>query len=124
MITYNFIEIACGEVVHSTLHGREEDGTKAKTTVAAPHVIEKEAADSSVADDDKELRILAERFGELVDGKVIQVPLQELLSLLPRARRRSDAYRSLQKRLYTRGVTLQIIPNNPKKRKHYEGELD
>ena len=121
MCTLNLIDLACGDV-ESTLHSREEDGTNEKAIAADPHVITKEAADSS--EPDPELCILEERFGELTNGKVIEVSLQELLNILPRTRRRSDAYRPLQKRLYERGVTLQIIPNNPKKRKHYEGELD
>ena len=58
--------------------------------------------------DDPEIQIIAGRFGELVDGKVIETTLAELEEILPRPRRRADAYASVSKRLATMGVQLVI----------------
>ena len=58
--------------------------------------------------DDPEIQIIAGRFGELFDGKVIETTLAELEEILPRPRRRADAYASVSKRLATMGVTLVI----------------
>ena len=92
----------------TTYYSREEDDAQDNSTVvAAPHVIAREAAISSCTDD-PELRVLAETFGELVEGRVIDISLQELLNLIPRTRRRSDAYRALTTKLKRKGVTLNI----------------
>jgi hypothetical protein len=95
--------------VRTTYHSREEDDVQNNSTIvaAAPHVIAREAALSS-STDDSELRILAETFGELIEGRVIDISLQELLNLIPRTRRRSDAYRALTTKLKRKGVTLNI----------------
>jgi len=107
----NMLRFACGERVLSTPHSREEDDVVQDNTItAAPHVIVREAAISSVTDD-PELRTFAEHYGELADGRVIDVPLQELLAIIPRTRRRSDAYKALITKLKRIGVTLCITTN-------------
>lgn len=57
---------------------------------------------------DPEIQIFAGRYGELVVGKVIETTLTELQEILPRPRKRADAYQSLSKRLAAMGVTLVI----------------
>ena len=57
---------------------------------------------------DPEIQIVAGRYGELVAGKVIQTTLTELQEILPRPRKRADAYQSLSRRLAAMGVTLVI----------------
>ena len=57
---------------------------------------------------DPEIQIFAGRYGELVAGKVIETTLTELQEILPRPRKRADAYQSLSKRLAAMGVTLVI----------------
>ena len=57
---------------------------------------------------DPEIQIVAGRYGELVDGKVIQTTLAELQEILPRPRKRADAYQSLSRRLAAMGVQLVI----------------
>ena len=57
---------------------------------------------------DPEIQIVAGRYGELVAGKVIQTTLTELQEILPRPRKRADAYQSLSRRLSAMGVTLVI----------------
>ena len=59
--------------------------------------------------EDPEICIIAERFGELTKGKQIDVTLHELLDILPRVRRRSDAYRPLIRKLGAMGVQLRIV---------------
>lgn len=57
---------------------------------------------------DPEIQIVAGRYGELFAGKVIETTLTELQEILPRPRKRADAYQSLSKRLAAMGVTLVI----------------
>ena len=57
---------------------------------------------------DPEIQIVAGRYGELVAGKVIETNLTELQEILPRPRKRADAYQSLSRRLAAMGVTLVI----------------
>lgn len=101
----NLLRIAM-EKFNSTLHSREAQE-------AAPHVIKKAAAVSN--DDDPELLLLENTFGALTNGKVITVTLQELLTLIPRTRKRSDAYRGLCAKLRQMGVTLNITTNRTRK---------
>lgn len=58
--------------------------------------------------DDPEIQIFASRFGDLVDGKMITTTLAELEEILPRPRRRADAYTTVAKRLAAMGVQLVI----------------
>ena len=64
----------------------------------------------SESDIDSEILTLAKKYGPLHNGVVIEISLQELLALIPRQRRRSDAYSSLQKKLMAEyGTELRII---------------
>ena len=101
----NLFRIAM-ENFNNTIHCRE-------AKEAAPHVIIKAAAPPS-SNDDPELRILADKYGELVSGKQIEITLQELLALIPRTRKRSDAYRGLASKLERIGVKLNITTNRTK----------
>ena len=107
----NLLRIVCGERVPSTPHNREEDDAIQNSIIeVAPHVIAREATVSS-SNDDPELLILTENYGDLVEGRVIKISLQELLRLIPRTRRRSDAYKALKTKLQRIGVTLHITSN-------------
>ena len=55
-----------------------------------------------------EIKRLEDEFGPLIEGQHLTVQLQDLLVLVPRARRRIDAYNGLVKDLANRGVTLTI----------------
>ncbi len=55
-----------------------------------------------------EIKRLEDEFGPLIEGQHLTVQLQDLLALVPRARRRIDAYNGLVKDLANRGVTLTI----------------
>ena len=55
-----------------------------------------------------EIKRLEAEWGPLIEGQHLTVQLQDLLVLLPRARRRVDAYNGLVKELANRGVTLTI----------------
>lgn len=92
----NLLRIACEEK-KSNLMSRE---------VRTTHVIDKKCVP-----DDPEIRIIEEKFGELIDGKVIEITLQDLLQLIPRSRRRTDAYRGLVKKCKDRGAILIITTN-------------
>ena len=55
-----------------------------------------------------DIKRLGSEYGPLIEGQHFTVQLQDLLGLLPRARRRIDAYNGLVKELANRGVTLTI----------------
>ena len=77
------------------------------TQLASPAIKEAALLDISRYAD-PEIQIVAGRYGELVAGKVIETTLIELQEILPRPRKRADAYQSLSKRLAAMGVTLVI----------------
>ena len=55
-----------------------------------------------------EIKRLGSEYGPLIEGQHLTVQLQDLLSIIPRARRRITAYNCLVKELANRGVTLTI----------------
>lgn len=55
-----------------------------------------------------ELEVLTNEFGELTEGKQIVVELSHLLVLLPRKRKKSDAYKGIKSELKKMGVELII----------------
>ena len=58
---------------------------------------------------ESDIEVLKKRFGEFHVGKVIEITLQDLLTICPRNRRRTDAYDRLVKYVYKiYGVTLII----------------
>ena len=86
---------------------------KAATKKIIPSSGVKKAAEDIVVNNDQpflsDIRALVDYFGPLYQGMVIETDLQEMLSLCPRQRRRSDAYNSLVNYLgREHGVTLMI----------------
>ena len=77
------------------------------TQLSSPAIIEATLPDTPRYAD-PEIQIVAGRYGELVAGKVIETTLTELQEILPRPRKRADAYQSLSRRLAAMGVTLSI----------------
>lgn len=64
---------------------------------------------------DPEVLAIARKYGPIASGVVIEVSLQELLALIPRQRKRSDAYVGLQKKLMANyGTELRIIKKKGK----------
>ena len=55
-----------------------------------------------------EIKRLEAKYGPLIEGQNLTIQLQDLLVLVPRARRRIDAYNGLVKELANRGVALTI----------------
>ena len=55
-----------------------------------------------------EIKRLGSEYGPLIEGQHLTVQLQDLLAIIPRARRRITAYNGLVKELANRGVTLTI----------------
>lgn len=66
---------------------------------------------------DPELAILEREFGELSKGKRIETDLHRLLDLIPRDRRKADAYKGVRSKLSKLGVELVITSRHPKKNK-------
>ena len=94
------------------------EAQKEKSVNGAPSV--KETGNNKPVDQyaDEIKKIEDELYGGrqlLKSGTCIDITLQELLHLIPRKRRRVDAYRGLQRALSERrGVTLRIKSNKTK----------
>ena len=78
---------------------------------AAPVDREDEQPESQYAG---EIKRLEAEYGPFANGMSITVQLKDLLSLIPRKRRRIDAYRRLVQELANKGVTLKIISRKTK----------
>ena len=61
-----------------------------------------------------EIKRLEAEYGPFANGMSITVQLKDLLSLIPRKRRRISAYRGLVHELANRGITLKIISRKTK----------
>ena len=66
------------------------------------------------ADDIHRLEDALNEGRPLDNGRCIEITLQDLLQIIPRKRRRIDAYRGLVSRLNKMGVTLTITSNKTK----------
>ena len=94
------------------------EAQKEKSVISAPSV--KETGNNKPVDQyaDEIKKIEDELYGGrqlLKSGTCIDITLQELLHIIPRKRRRVDAYRGLQRALSERrGVTLRIKSNKTK----------
>ena len=49
--------------------------------------------------EDPELELLVEKYGPLEEGQTIELTLQEALSIWPKERKKSDAYKGLIKKV-------------------------
>jgi len=78
---------------------------KNELDAALSDMVDGQQPDDPYAD---EIKKLEAEYGPLIEGQHLTVQLQDLLVLLPRARRRVDAYNGLVKELAGRGVTLTI----------------
>lgn len=65
---------------------------------------------------EQDFKALEEHFGVFHDGMEIEIDLRTLLSICPRERRKSDAFKGLRSQLRRNGVTLSIV-NTPKNNK-------
>lgn len=69
---------------------------------------------------DPELDILETEFGSLTKGKTIEIGLHRLLELIPRERRKADAYKGLKSKLSKLGVEFIITSRHPKNFNNHE----
>ena len=81
-----------------------------KSVNSAPSV----KGDDPFADDIHRLEDALNEGRPLDNGRCIEITLQDLLQIIPRKRRRIDAYRGLVSRLNKMGVTLTITSNKTK----------
>ena len=100
-----------------TLHGPTMDVCAAipeaqmeKSVNSVPSV----KVDDPYADDIHRLEDALNEGRPLDNGRCIDITLQDLLHIIPRKRRRIDAYRGLVSRLNKMGVTLTITSNKSK----------
>ena len=78
-------------------------------------VVSKKISTEQPKYDDPEVAILAAEFGDLYEGKTITVDLHRLLALLPRARKKADAYKGIRAKMYKLGVELNITSSRSHK---------
>ena len=93
------------------------EAQKEKSVNSAPSV----KGEDSYADDIHRLEDALNGGRPLDNGRCIEITLQDLLQIIPRKRRRIDAYRGLVGRLKKMGVTLTI---NSQKSKHNDSEFE
>lgn len=86
------------------------EAQKEKSVNSAPSVM----GDDPCADDIHRLEDALNDGHPLDNGRYIEITLQDLLQIIPRKRRRIDAYRGLVGRLKKMGVTLTITSNKTK----------
>ena len=86
------------------------EAQKEKSVNSAPSV----KGDDPYADDIHRLEDALNEGRPLDNGRCIEITLQDLLQIIPRKRRRIDAYRGLVSRLNKMGVTLTITSNKSK----------
>lgn len=79
----------------SSITNRQERSAKVGAT--APGV--KAKAVKSECPLEADIRKLEEKFGPLCEGKLIEITLQDAIRLIPRDRKRCDAYNRLCKKL-------------------------
>ena len=78
-------------------------------------VVNDKQPEKKLYDDDPDLNILAERYGELKPGKEIMIELGEAAKMLGRKRVRLDAFNGLIKKLHNEyGVELKIYSRRTK----------
>ena len=86
------------------------EAQKEKSVNSAPSV----KGDDPYADDIHRLEDALNDGRPLDNGRCIEITLQDILQIIPRKRRRIDAYRGLVGRLNKMGVTLTITSNKSK----------
>lgn len=77
--------------------------------------------DDPYADDIDKLQNALFNGHPMENGTCIDITLQDILQIIPKKRRRIDAYRGLVSRLNRMGVTLRI---NSQKTKRHDSELE
>ena len=92
--------------VRAAISGAQDDSI----VNSAPSV----KGDDPYADDIHRLEDSLNEGRPLDNGRCIEITLQNLLQIIPRKRRRIDAYRGLVGRLNKMGVTLTITSNKSK----------
>ena len=86
------------------------EAQKEKSINSAPSV----KGDDPYADDIHRLEDALNEGRPLDNGRCIEITLQDILQIIPRKRRRIDAYRGLVGRLNKMGVILTITSNKSK----------
>ena len=104
-------------MLHSATHlidlGRRQD--EVQEVLGSPSVEPvDERTYTEPKENDPELAILESEFGELSEGKIIEIDLHRLLDLIPRDRRKADAYKGLRSKLSKLGVLFIITSGHSK----------
>lgn len=103
--------------VRAAIHEAQEG----KSTNSAQLARDDGQPEDPYADDIHRLEDALNEGRPLDNGRCIEIALQDLLQIIPKKRRRVDAYRGLVSRLNRMGVTLRI---NSQKTKRHDSELE
>lgn len=116
---YSFLLNFINNASHLVDLGRREkrDSTCQEKESAIESLVSKEHSIATNEKVNSELAILAKEFGVLSNGKQIEVELNRILLLLPRKRRKADAYKGIRSVLKRMGVELIIKSNKNENRK-------
>lgn len=109
---YAFVLNFLNSASHLIDFGRQRQG-EVQEILESPSV---EPVDerTSTEQHDPELDILEKEFGKLHEGMKIEIDLHRLLDLIPRDRRKADAYKGLRSKLSKLGVLFIITSGHPK----------
>ena len=104
-------------MLHSATHlldlGRRQDEVQEILESPSVEPVD-ERTSTEPKENDPELTILEREFGGLSEGKIIEIDLHRLLELIPRDRRKADAYKGLRSKLSKLGVLLVIASGHHK----------
>ncbi len=88
----NLLRIFCNVPPKKLQEAAERDGAANSQENTAKEIRKKTY-------DNPEIQVLSEHYGDLFPGRKLEISLKEMLTIIPRNRKRSDAYRLLGKRL-------------------------
>ena len=89
-------------------HRQAEKQNNIHEPVAEPVVSKENSVIEKKSTNSREIEILSQEYGCLEEGMCIEIELNRILEILPRSRRRSDAYKGLRAKLKKLGVELVI----------------
>lgn len=93
-------------LIHSFFGGLQGNSSKPTVAICQEDKPKTNETKEKYSDD---IKALTEKYGELKTGLCIEIELSELLNIIPRDRRRIDAYRGLISYLQEKyGVILNI----------------
>ena len=115
---YDFFMTLINNATHLIDMGRRSE--KDEEENSHPAIEPVESKKKSIANENKtshEVEVISKEFGGLKEGMRIEIELSRILEILPRTRRKADAYKGLRAELKKHGVELVITSTRHPKTK-------